>query len=75
MNENIGFIVTFSIMMMVIMILHGCTKAGIKDSQYKAWNVELRSMPSGECSVSVSVHGYDEITDDSITLEDTLTGG
>ena len=75
MKENAGFVITFTLMMVTIMVLHGCTRLDKMDSQARSWDVELVSYPDGECRAIVRANHRDSQEDDTMSIENTLGAG
>jgi len=68
-KENITFVVIFSAMMITILLLHGCTQLDKRAASGRTWEARLISAPDGTCEMRVDVYHDDELTDDSISLE------
>ena len=74
MKDNIGFILTFTAMMVAIMVLHGCSRLDKKDSAIESWEVKLQAS-EGECTVSVYANTEGTQTDNTMTLDNIKGAG
>ena len=69
MKENISFIVIFSAMIVTILILHGCSQLGTRESQSREWRATLVSDKDGECAMTLDIVHGDQASDDSLTID------
>ena len=69
MKENMGFIITFSCMVVSILYLSGCTRLNTAGSQAFSWKVTIQSNKDGDCSAEVLADRRDDVSDDSITIK------
>lgn len=74
MKENIGFVLTFTAMMVTILVLHGCTRYDTKDRNSDRWNITVLSTDT-ECSVSIAQDVELIIEDDSFELSEPKGSG
>ena len=74
MKDNIGFVLTFTAMLVTIMVLHGCSRLDKRDSAMESWEVRLQAS-EGECTVSVYANAEGTNTDNTMTLENIKGSG
>ena len=73
MKEPWGFILIFSLMMVTIAYLSGCTALDKKDAQVRSWDVEMITTEE-ECRMTVKAHGEDTQEDDTMELQHPAGG-
>ena len=74
MKDNIGFVLTFTAMMVTIMVLHGCTRYDTKDRNSDSWHIKVLSTDT-ECRVSIAQDVELIIEDDSFELSEPTGAG
>ena len=73
MKDNIGFVLTFTAMLVTIIVLHGCTQLGKGDTDQRNVDVTMRAT-ADECFMEVKGKSDKAVTDDTIEFKHPAGG-
>jgi hypothetical protein len=73
-KENLGWMLITIAMLVTIMLLHGCTRFDTSNVTFKWWDIEVESLPTGECRATVSVNHDTHVSDESVEITNPKDG-
>ena len=71
MKEPWGFIIIFSLMMVTIAYLSGCTRLGLEDRAVDDWRITMKSY-ADECFMQIEQQREASSADDSISMDKSV---